>query len=447
MTDPQPPHLWSAAVVAERIREGATTSTEVVTDCLDHIEQVDGEIEAWAHLDRDHALRQAEMADRASRARMARGPLHGVPIGIKDIIDTAELPTENGTVLQQGRQPREDAALVSMLKQAGAVIMGKTVTTELAAFSPGKTRNPHNAGHTPGGSSSGSAAAVAASMVPAAVGTQTNGSVVRPASYCGVIGYKPSHGLISRTGVLPQSRWLDTVGVMARSVEDAALVAEAMMIYDGRDPDAQPLAVPPLRESAVSQPPVTPDLVYIGTPIASQLEDYASEAFGELVEFLGDQCSTGELPEPFAKAWEYHQNIVHADMARSFDGFYQNGRDQLSEQMVHMIEQGQKVLAVDYNEALDWRTRFNAGLDAIFEDFDAIVTPATTGEAPRGLESTGSPAFCTLWTLTGVPAVTLPLLQGPNQLPIGVQLIGRMGSDARLLRTARWLADQVASED
>ena len=443
----KPLHLWSAAAAAEKIRDGAITSTELVTDCLDHIAEVDGDIEAWAHLNREHALRQAEMADRASAARLPRGPLHGVPIGVKDIIDTAELPTENGTILQQGRQPREDAAIVSMLKQAGAVIMGKTVTTELAAFSPGKTRNPHNPQHTPGGSSSGSAAAVAANMVPAAVGTQTNGSVIRPASYCGVCGFKPSHGLISRTGVLPQSRWLDTVGVMARSVEDAALLAETMMQFDGRDPDASPSAIPPLREVAASEPPVTPDLVYIGTPILNQLEGYATEAFAELVEFLGEQCSLGELPEPFAKAWDYHADIVHADVARSFDGFYQSGREQLSEHVIRMIEQGRKVLATSYNEALDWRTRFNVGLDAVFDDFDAIITPATTGEAPLGLESTGSPAFCTLWTLAGVPAITLPLLQGPTGLPVGVQLIGRKGSDARLLRTARWLAARVAVEE
>jgi len=443
----QPLHLWSAAFAAEKIRDGAITSTELVTACLDHTAEVDANIEAWAHLDREHALRQAEMADRASAARLPRGPLHGVPIGVKDIIDTADLPTENGTMLQLGRQPREDAAIVSMLKQAGAVVMGKTVTTELAVFSPGKTRNPHNSAHTPGGSSSGSAAAVAANMVPAAIGTQTNGSVIRPASYCGVCGFKPSHGLISRTGVLPQSRWLDTIGVMARSVEDVALLAENLMHFDGRDPDAQPLAIAPLRETAASQPPVMPDLVYIATPIADQLEGYSTEAFAELVEVLGEQCAVDELPEPFAKAWDYHADIVHADIARSFDSFYRNGRDKLSERLVGMIELGQKVLAVDYNEALDWRTRFNAGLDAIFEHYDAIITPATTGEAPAGLESTGSPAFCTLWTLAGVPAVTLPLFQGPTGLPIGVQLIGRKGNDARLLRTARWLAAQVQSDE
>ncbi len=222
----------SATEAIGKIRTGETTSEELVQACLDRIERVDGDIEAWAHLKPDYALDQARMLDARRQSGGPVGPLHGIPVGVKDIFDTASLPTENGTVLDSGRQPMEDSRVVSLLQEAGAVIMGKTVTTELAVFGPGKTRNPHNPKHTPGGSSSGSAAAVASYMVPLAVGTQTNGSVIRPASFCGVVGFKPSHGLIPRTGVLAQSPWLDTVGVFARSVEDAAIIAEVLVAHD-----------------------------------------------------------------------------------------------------------------------------------------------------------------------------------------------------------------------
>lgn len=445
--DAMTPTEFSAAAAARALRDGEITSEELVTACLERIDAVDGDVEAWAHLDPEFALTQARALDASRQAGEPTGPLHGVPVGVKDIIDTEDLPTENGTVLDAARQPRVDATVVSLLRQAGAVILGKTVSTELAVYGPGKTRNPHNPAHTPGGSSSGSAAAVAAYMTPLAVGTQTNGSVIRPAAYCGVVGFKPSHGLIPRTGILAQSHWLDTVGVMARSVGDAALLAEAIMTYDPGDPDTRPRARPRLSEVAAEEPPLTPTIAFVRSPVWGRAEAEAQDAFAELADFLGDDCDELDLPEPFKHAVELHRTIMCADLAKSFAGYYDRGKYKLTDTLRAMIEEGQKTLAVDYNRAVDWREVLNAGLGQVFDRYDAIITPATAGVAPAGLESTGSPEFCTLWTYCGTPAVTLPLMEGAGGLPLGVQLVGPRGGDARLLRTARWLTDRVLSGD
>jgi Asp-tRNA(Asn)/Glu-tRNA(Gln) amidotransferase A subunit family amidase len=351
------------------------------------------------------------------------------------------MPTEDGTVLHAGRRPEEDATAVARLREAGAIILGKTVTTELAVYSPGKTRNPHDPERTPGGSSSGSAAAVAALMAPLAIGTQSNGSTIRPASYCGVYGYKPSHGLISRHLVLQQSRPLDQVGVFARTIEDAALVAEQMMAFDDHDPDTRPRARPALRKTADEDPPVAPRLAFVKTAVWDQADEDTKEAFAELVAHLGENAGGFELPDMFRETVSLHRTIMEADLARSFEQEYARGKERLSPVLREMIERGQKVLAVEYSRALGQVPAFLRELDKVFEWHDAIITPATTGEAPVGLESTGSPVFCTLWTLCGMPAITLPLLQGSHGMPMGVQLVGAKGDDARLLRTARWLAN------
>ncbi|MFQ6019020.1 MAG: amidase [Kiloniellaceae bacterium] len=438
--------LNAVAAIAD-LKRGAIKSADLVEACLARISERDDEVQAWAHLDPEFARTQARARDDFREAGHDIGPLHGLPVGIKDIFDTRELPTENGTALDAGRQPTENCSVVNQLKEAGAVIMGKTVTTELAVYHPGKTRNPHNPGHTPGGSSSGSAAAVAAGMVPLAVGTQTNGSVIRPGSFCGVYGFKPTHGRISRHGVLLQSPYLDQVGVYARSIADLALVAESLMAYDDRDPDMRPTSRPHLVETVAGGPPVTPTLAFVKSPVWDQAEAATKEAFAELADVLGDDCDEVDLPEPFDSAVELHRTIMHADLAKNFAGYYARGKEELSAVLRDMIENGQEVRAVDYNRAVDWRGVLNAGLDRVFERYDAIMTPATAGEAPAGLESTGSPVFCTLWTYCGTPAVTLPLMEGPSGLPLGVQLVGPRGDDARLLRTAGWLERRVANED
>jgi len=437
------PTLLSAVEASEAICAGRITSEELVSACLDRIAALEDQIGAWAHLDPGHALTRAREADLARREGRALGPLHGVPVGVKDIFDTKDMPTEDGTILHAGRRPKEDATAVALLREAGAIILGKTVTTELAVFSPGKTRNPHDPERTPGGSSSGSAAAVAAFMAPLAIGTQSNGSIIRPASYCGVYGYKPSHGLISRHLLLQQSRPLDQVGVFARTIEDTALIAEQMMAYDDRDPDTQPRARPTLRKTTAEEPPVSPRLAFVKTPVWDQADEETKEAFAELVAHLGENAGEFELPDMFQEAVPLHRTIMEADLARSFELEYARGVERLSPILREMIERGQKVLAVDYNNALGQVPVFLHEFDKVFEWYDAIITPAATGEAPVGLESTGSPVFCTLWTLCGMPAITLPLMQGSHGMPMGVQLVGTKGDDARLLRTARWLVNLV----
>ncbi len=435
----------TASDAAAAIRVGTITAEELVAACLERIKTLEETVGAWAFLDPEHALKQARDADLARREGKGHGALHGVPVGVKDIFDTYDLPTEDGTVLHAGRQPFRDATAVALLRQAGAVIMGKTVTTELAVYAPGKTRHPHKLEHTPGGSSSGSAAAVAACMVPLAIGTQTNGSIIRPASYCGVIGYKPSHGHISRHGILQQSRILDQIGVFARTIEDAALIAEPLMAFDDRDPDTRPHARPPLVRMVGEEPAVPLRLGFVKTPVWDQAEKDTQEAFAELVAHLGEHAMEFQLPEIFEHAVTWHRTIMEADLARSFEREYERGRDRLSPMLREMIERGQRVLAVEYNHAAGQIPVLNRALDGLFEWCDVLLTPAATGEAPRGLESTGSPIFCTIWTLCGVPAVSVPILHGTQGMPMGAQLVGRKGSDARLLHIARWLVNFVGS--
>jgi Asp-tRNA(Asn)/Glu-tRNA(Gln) amidotransferase A subunit family amidase len=438
-----PADAFTIEAAMKALLAGKVTSEELVRSCLARVEEVDSIVEAWAYLDPDYALAQARRADEARQEGRPLGPLHGIPVGIKDIIDTADMPTEDGTVLHAGRRPGVDSAVVALLREAGAIIMGKTVTTELAVYTPGKTHNPHDPERTPGGSSSGSAAAVAAGMVPLAVGSQTNGSVIRPAAYCGVVGFKPSHGLISRRGVLHQSDVLDHVGVFAGNVDDAAALAECLMAYDPGDAAMYPAARPALSRIARETPPFPPRFAFVKTPVWDQAEKDTGDAFAELISVLGDQAAEVPLPSIFDQAIELHRTILETDLAVSFAPEYEKGRRKLSPRLRKMIESGQRMLAADYVRAVARIPLLNRSLTEIYDRFDAIVTPATTGQAPRGLDSTGSPVFCTTWTLIGAPAITLPLLQGADGMPLGVQLVGRKGDDARLLRTARWLSNLV----
>jgi len=438
------PALLSAAEAARRIREGLLTSRELVESCLERIRALDDKVQAWTFLDEEHALAQARAADDRKASGEPVGPLHGIPVGLKDIIDTADMPTENGTVLHKGRTPRKDAAVVAMLRAAGAVILGKTVTTECAYFHPGKTRNPHHPEHTPGGSSSGSAAAVASGMVPLALGSQTNGSVIRPAAFCGAFAFKPTHGLIPRTGMLQLSRTLDHVGVFARSIDDLALLMEQLTGWDEGDPDTRPRARVPFREVAAEAPPVEPMLAFIKTPHWERVDADAQDAFEELRAALGDRVEEVDLFPSSAAAWDLHTTIMETEMAANFEREWERGAKKLSSKLRSLIERGRETRAVDYQRALRALPRMVENLDELFmQRYDAILTPAAPGTAPRGLGSTGDPAFCTLWTLLGMPAVSLPLMQGANGLPLGAQLVGRRGFDARLLRTARWLVGQV----
>jgi len=439
-------HSLSATDAARLIRDGAISSEQLVEACLARVREIDEQVQAWAFLDPEHALAQARAADEWRLSGRQTGPLHGVPVGIKDIFDTADMPTENGSVLHAGRTPSRDATAVARLRAAGAVIMGKTVTTEFAYFGPGKTRNPHNPDHTPGGSSSGSAAAVAAEMVPLALGSQTNGSTIRPAAFCGVLGFKPTHGLISRRGVLTLSRTLDHVGLFARTIDDIALLAEQLVGYDERDPDTRPRARIPFVEVAAEEPPLPPMFAFVRTPHWTHADEETKEGFAELIEALGDRVEEIELFPSAADAWTWHQTIMEAEMAANLEREWEKGQDRLSETLRALLERGREVRAVNYQHAVARIRPMHESFVELFEQrYDAILTPAASGAAPRGLASTGDPAFCTLWTLCGMPAISLPLLQSTSGLPLGVQLVGPRHGDARLLRTARWLAARVAT--
>ena len=435
---------WMRATdAAKAIRDGELGAEDLMNACLGQIESREDDVGAWAFIDRDHALDQARRADDERRSGRSLGPLHGVPVGIKDIIDTVDLPTENGTVLHAGRRSDGDAAVVAMLRRSGALIAGKTVTTELACLAPGKTRNPHDLTRTPGGSSSGSAAAVAAGMVPLAIGTQTDGSAIRAASFCGVYGFKPSFGLVPRTGVLKRSPALDTVSVFARHLEDIALCMEALAGFDAGDPATRPVAPPAFRAILDQSPPLRPRLAFVRTPMWERAEAGTTLAFEELVETLGPCVGVQDLGEPMRQAWQWHRTIMEADIAASFALEYELGRDRLSAALRAQIERGQGVTAVDYIQARDRSAILHEVFDDLFDRYDAIVTPAAAGPAPANLADTGDPAFCTLWTLCGMPALSLPLMSSEDGLPMGVQLVGKRGDDARLLRTARWLVESL----
>lgn len=434
-----------AVDAARRMSAGEFSADEYAMALLERIEQTEAVVQAWETLNAEYVRGQARRADEGHAAGEPDGVLFGVPVGLKDIIDTCNLPTGDGTPLHAGRMPRHDAALVWRLRAAGALVMGKTVTTEMATYSPGKTRNPHNPEHTPGGSSSGSAAAVAAGHVPLAVGTQTNGSVIRPASYCGVIGFKPSFGMIARTGVLKQSPTLDQMGVFGRSVADVALLAQVLTGHDENDLATRPRAVPPLLHTAMQEPPVPPTLAWVRTPFWGRVEPDAQAAFEELVGLLGERIKPFDLPPSAADAVQWHRTIMEAEIAGSYEADYGRGRDQMSASLREQIERGLAITAVEHRKASERIAVINEGFEGVFDHFSALLTPATLGTAPQGLASTGDPIMCTLWTYAGMPAITLPLLRGANGLPLGVQLVGQRGDDARLLRTANWLMKTVAA--
>jgi Asp-tRNA(Asn)/Glu-tRNA(Gln) amidotransferase A subunit family amidase len=436
----------TATQAAAKIADSTVSSEEVTRACLDRIAATEEAVGAFAHLDPEQALAQARNCDNWRRSGRPIGPLHGVPVAVKDIIDTADYPTECGTSFLSGRRPHSDATVVSRLRAAGAVIIGKSVTTEFAYFHPGKTHNPHDLERTPGGSSSGSAAAVAAAMVPAAIGTQTNGSIIRPAAFCGVFGMKPSHGLVSRAGVLPLSRTLDHVGPFARSIEDIALMLDVLAGYDSEDPDTRPVAARNFRQIAAEEFGLDPRFAFVKTPHWDKMDADAREAFEELAKDLGDACFTYDLPERYASAWDAQRTIMAAEMAHNLGALADRGGEKISSQFRELVAEGRKVGATQYLAAAAEARTLREALDELFQqECTAIITPATRGIAPRGLESTGDPVFCSLWSLTGLPALSLPLMAGEGGLPLGVQLVGAFGDDARLLRTATWLIRALAS--
>ncbi len=436
----------TAVEAGERIVAGEVSAEAYTAACFDRIESLDGEIGAFVHLDRENALQQARGLDERRANGLPTGPLHGLPVAVKDIINTADYPTEHGSPIYSGRRPARDATVVARMRAAGAVIIGKTVTTEFAFYHPGKTRNPRDLERTPGGSSSGSAAAVAAGMVPLAIGTQTNGSMIRPASFCGVYGAKPGHGSISRAGMLSHSRLLDQPGVFARTIEDMALLLDAIVGYDPKDPDTRPVAASAFRRIAAEKPPMAPRYAFMPTPIWEKADPDTREAFEALVERLGESADRINLPPPFAKAWDLLRTIMAVDMAHRHSAIVERAGDAASKTLRDFLAEGRKVSATYYLAAIDQAKLLGQAMHECFKAYDAIITPATTGVASRGLGGTGDPAFCSLWTLLGLPALSLPILEGEDGLPLGVQLVGPMHDDERLMRTAAELIRSLAGK-
>jgi Asp-tRNA(Asn)/Glu-tRNA(Gln) amidotransferase A subunit family amidase len=404
----------SATEAARQLAARELSSEELVASCLERIAAREPELRAWAWLDEEAALAQARSLD----AEPARGPLHGLPVAVKDVIDTADMPTEYGSPIYAGHRPERDADCVAWLREAGAVVLGKTVTTEFATYEPPPTVNPLDPARTPGGSSSGSAAAVAAGMVPLAYGTQTAGSVIRPASFCGVAGFKPAHGWCSMDGVKRLSERLDTLGVLARTVEDAALLG------------------------GFSSSSGSGRVAFCRTPWWHRLEDGGRAALEEAASALG--ADEVELPPEFAGLAEAQETVMAFDVARNLEPEWLSHRDELSAAMRDYIERGRSVKAEAAERGAAVGERCRSLLPDVFAGFDALVVPGALGEAPLRVEGhTGDPLLCRAWTFLGVPAISVPGLVGPAGMPIGVQLVG-LGA-AEVLGAAAWVEGILAS--
>jgi Asp-tRNA(Asn)/Glu-tRNA(Gln) amidotransferase A subunit family amidase len=429
----------SALEIIEKTKKGEISSVEVAKSFIDRIEKFENKIKAWAFFDKKFFMEKAQEKDDWRLSGKPLGPLHGLPVAIKDIFKTEDMPTQYGTAIRENYQSRDDAKVVSILRSAGAIIMGKTVTTELAYFDPGKTTNPNDYSRTPGGSSSGSAAAVASFMAPLAIGSQTNGSTIRPASYCGVVGYKPTYGLVSRDGVLRQSFLLDQVGVIARNVEDVALCSSVIIKKDLEDKSTISFPTEDFLNRVQAKPFFEPQLIFIATSKWKNLDDIAKKDFEKFLKKIDKQVTVYSNPSYFEKIFDYHKIIHETDMAYNFLSTYEKHKKKIGKKMLEAIERGLSYKAKDYAEAVDQMAIIYDTFKDAFHHYHAIITPATTGYAPKGLSYTGSPEFCTTWTYLGMPAITLPLIEGSGKLPLGVQLVGEKLDDVRLLQTANWL--------
>lgn len=440
-------HELTGTDIIDLLLNGKLSVSELYEKLTEFVNEADKSIKAFAHIDEKVLQLHAKHLDDSRKFGEALGPLYGLPVGVKDVIDTMDLRTEFGSPIYDGRYAAGDATVVRRLRAAGAVVFGKTKTTEFATMTPTDTRNPHNLEHTPGGSSAGSAAAVAAGMVPVALGTQTNGSVLRPASFCGVYGFKPSRGLIPRTGILEQSPSLDQVGVFGRTLEDIAMVCEAIGGDDGFDEATK--AITPLQflKTLNSMPPVQPKFVFVKTPWWDKVEPEAQEAYLALIEHLSDCIELRELPEIVSKAVGWHFTVNHAELAFSMQRELSRGKEKLSDQLKAQIETGTNISLIDYFAAKDRIPHVTFAFDEYFDRYDAILCPAALGAAPKGLESTGDPIMQTVWTFAGLPAVSLPMLHVSNGMPLGVQAIGAYKNDARLLRSVRWLIEKFNEQE
>jgi amidase len=425
-------------------REGRATVQDYVTSCSGRIAALEPRIQAWEWFDASRAMADAE--ERAGGI-LADLPLYGIPVGVKDIINTRGIPTRMGSVIYGNHVPTTSAWVVRRLEALGGLVMGKTVTTEFAFRSPGKTRNPWNPAHTPGGSSSGSAAAVAAGFVPVAIGTQTLGSVIRPAAFCGVVGYKPTHGAISRTGVLPFAPTLDTVGVFARSVADAAWFGACLMGEDFRDEATVVRAAPKLLHVPLEPLAGSPRIAVVKSPKWPLASEAQRQHFVECIMKLqaaGARVREVTLPRLFEGAWENGWAILAHEAVKSFMLIESRHRIRLSPVLMELLDRGRTVTPEQYSRALEKREEYRRWLDRVFEQHEAIATIPAIGEAPESLASTGDSVFNALWTQTGMPAVAIPTGRGPRGLPLGFQVVGRYREDEHAVRVAAWCEATLA---
>lgn len=420
-------HELTAVELVRRLGRRELTAEVLVRALLERIDEREPAVQAWTCIRRDSAIRYAQELDRGA----IRGPLHGLPVGVKDVFDTWDLPTEYGSPIYAGHQPKADAAVIALTRAAGAMILGKAVTTEFATFPPGKTRNPHNPEHTPGGSSSGSAAAVADSMVPVAFGTQTVGSTIRPASFCGAVGFKPTYALLPTTGIKAISYCLDTVGLFAKTVADLGLFTG---VLSGR-----PLAVPGL--------PAAPRIGLCLTPQWPHAHPEVKELFARLGgEFsrAGAIVSDFALPSPYEQMHDAQAVIWDYEVARCLTGEHALHRDKIREPLLGQIERGLAMPWTDYARAMAIAREGRGSFENVMGGFDVLVVPSSQGEAPKG-QATGLPYFNRNWSLLHTPAVHVPYGRGPSNLPIGFQVVGRIGGDARTLACAHWMQINVAA--
>lgn len=418
-------HTLSLAAAARAIGRRELRSADLVDACLARIEERDSEVRAWVHLDPDRARREARERD----AEAPRGPLHGIPIGVKDIIDTRDFPTERGSELFAGRTPDRDAACITRLRGAGAVILGKTVTTEFAFFAPGPTTNPHNSSYTPGGSSSGSAAAVADFHVPCALGTQTAGSIIRPASFCGALGWKPTYGRFPIAGVLPLAPSLDTLGFFCRDVDDVPLIGSTLSTW----------------RNVPESPP--PRIAWIPSPYWEQASAPMREALEAYVLALGSFGVSVKTVEAraFDGLAEIQNTLLAQEAQVTLGPLVAADPTRVRPQTLALLEAGRQI-SDDFGSQLERAlARARAFIERdVFSEAEMILTPAAPGEAPRGLEATGDPLFNRIWTLLGLPCAALPIGVGPNGLPLAIQAVGPAGQDEMLVNHLRHLVARAA---
>ena len=436
----------SAYELSLKLKSGKISSIDLCKSYIDRIKKFEKDVKAWQFFDEKLLLEKAEEADDYRKSGKPLGPLHGMPIAIKDIIGTYDMPTECGTVFRKKKSSSQDSEIVNLLKNAGAIVMGKTVTCELAYIHPSKTRNPHDYSRTPGGSSSGSAAVVASYMSHLSIGSQTGGSVIRPASYCGVVGYKPSYGLISRSGVLKVSDKLDTIGVFGRSVKDVALLAKSLIRKDLYDASTIYFSSDRMLDVCEEKLEFDPKFIFYKTKNWKNINKKSQEAFEFLIKSFKKNIEIYDEPSYFKDIPKYHQIIHEVDMANNFQVYYDKDKSKLSKEMNDAISRGLKYTAKDYSDAIDFMKQSYESYKEVFEDYYGILTPSSNGVADKGLGSTGSADFQKIWTYLGLPAISLPLLTGENDLPLGLQLVGNKFDDLRFLGTAKWLEDNCKDE-